>query len=491
MEKSLPKKILKLDSLTIAISIVVILIILFFISDFVQIFLHSLINIFAGGRTSYKALLFLIYFLFLIVALKLTITKKKVSLKLSLKWWMISIFAIAYFVNLFSIYFFYQTYHLQISDSIVIFNELEISSTSLLHNHILKGVTGLLFQLFNVRGIENIDGGMVFLSFTSHVILLIGLILLIILLVSTVLFYLRFIRTLEFSKSKLIYTLIYTILSFSLIKNFIDGGPLNYEMIVSFAFLPMLVFNSSRLSKYFSVVIVVLYLLANLLFFRLHLFSSYVTSEQGLFTNVWVTSSYTFLLIALFYHVSIRKWDRKGIMLTILALCLCFYPIFMDLSILAYRAKTIDNQNHAILGTYETILNKDYQYLSSLDKLHFYEISPSNPITAGEVINTFHLLDNLYPLSFPWQNCLPSGLWDQYSFELISEDSLETPNIHSEIVNFDEFKKIEEGKWNKYQVKLSIKPCYPRLMNIIDESVQKTGIHQFMIVNIVKGVRRI
>ncbi|OGB78479.1 hypothetical protein A2296_05105 [candidate division CPR3 bacterium RIFOXYB2_FULL_35_8] len=485
------KRPLHLDS-SITLTIFLILIICaFFLFDYVQITIHAFVNIFAGGRSNLKAILFLIYFLCLLLISQFIYFKKiKVTKKINGLWIWIGVI-VAYLFNALVFFIFYIKNNFQFSDSIVLFNESEISSTSLLHNHILKGVTGLVLKFFHVSNLENYDGGIVFLDFISPIYFYLGFAILLLLLILVLIYFIQEVAVYKDQNKKYIYMFAYAIITFSLIKNLIDGGLFNYEAIVSFGFWTLLIFKSNRLSKYFSGILFFSYLLGNIVFYKLNLFNSYEVQEQGLFLNIWNTIAYIFLLLILFYDQKYKIIDRRGFLLKILTCLLLFYPVYLDLSIIAYRLKVIDSNNHAILGVYEEIFEENYLYLDSAGDLNFYEVSPSAALNVDSIIKKFNLLDNFYPLSFPWQNCLPSGLWDQYSFELISKNYVSVNNFHSDMVTFDEIKQIEFGDHNRYFIKMSIKPCYPRSMNVIQESFQAAEVDSFIIKNITKGVRRI
>lgn len=486
------KKVLQLDAILITVVVIILLIGLFFVSDTFQIFLHAVVNLFAGGRTPFKAFFFLVYLLFLVILMTTSSYGKSKSISALFKIVIFLIFILAYLFNLYSFLLFSNQYHLRLTDSVIVFNEVELSSTSLLHNHVLKGVTGLLLKLTGIKEIENLDGGMVFIDFMPPFIFYIGIFMLIFLLLLVFWLYYQTIHHYNSIKTKLTYTLIYGILTYSLLKNFLDGGIFNYEAIVSLGFLMTILFFQKRVGSYFPVILISLYLLANLLFFHLHLFTNYATQTEGLVNNVWVTLSYSGLTVILIYYLKKGRLDRLGVLSTILVGCLLFYPIFRDLSILKYRATVIKDEQTAIVGIYTSPNDSRYRYLDAVGELYFYEISSATPVTAGEIINQFHLLDNFYPISFPWQNCLPHGLWDQYSFELISLEKFNPQNTKENIIQIDKFQELSKNKGiYEYAVSLSIKPCYPRLMNIVQEFLKKQGLRHFMVKNIEKGVRQI
>ncbi len=451
--------------------------VLFFIfikSNFLLSFFHELVNIFSGGRSHTKVFAYLLY-LFLLLIIAYFLKYKKINFSFRKKILFLFLLISAYLVNFLSYIYFFIKYNFFYQEHVLIFNLNEFSSTYLLHNHTLKSIIAWVLNFFNITYLENIDSGMAFINIIPNIFILIGSILFLMVLFFS--FY-YFFHSIQFrSKYKFIYIILYSILSFSLLKNIIDGGFFNYEAIISLAFFILLVFYKKKWAKKTTIFLLIFYLIFNIVLYFLNFFDSF-----GVFIfNIYNSFVYVILLLIFFYSLQKNKRIKTLILTIILEILLLVFSFQSFINMRGYRNLEISKEDNALVATYD-ILDKDtYDFYNSINDLNFYEIIPQEKTKVQEVLKELKLLDNFYPVSIYWETCNPMGRYNRYSFNLLVEKEIKVHNFDN-ILNFYNFKLIgmQDGMY-KYQVELNMAPCIPRSANVIEETFKSFGLKTFFI----------
>lgn len=450
--------------------------------------LHIVVNIFAGGRSLVKTWLFLVYLISLFVLIYFSKLKSNRSVNLKQKNFLLCMVIFGYFLNLagFCIYIFKN--HLKINDSILAFANGEVSSTSLLHNHILKGVFGFIFNLFGVRNLENVDAGFVFNDkIFAPIFILAGLTLIFLLFIFLYYFWLEFKN--QHGRKKIFYFIFYAVITFSLMKNIFDGGLFDREAIVSLVFFILFLFPERRRKRYIMVSVLLFYILVNLFLCFFNFFDRFHQPYQFFVSNLDSTFIYVFCLLALYLLIFRKNKFGKIEEIIIVSAGICFLSsFFVGYSIVNYRHKFIDKNNIGILAAYENIDDIDYKKFGHVGKLNFYKIDPIEQIEVGKVVDKYKILDNFYPITFPYQNCFPHGLPTVYKYDLMIWQKIDVSKWQSDFVRFDKFfLKNQNGDNHIYEINMSIEPCLPRHINIIQEVFGNLGVNNFLIVNLNEG----
>lgn len=463
--------------------VIIYLAILTFAIPFFSILVHSIVNVFAGGRSELKSLLFLLYLLTLFSLKYLPGLSYIKSFAYEKRIFISSIF-VALILNFSSFLFFISKNSFKINDWILTLNNDEVSSTSLVHNHILKGVVGSFLALFHITSSENLDAGFVYQNiFPAPVFFVIGIFICAILVLSFKVFYTQ-IR----SKTKsefIVFTVCYAVLTFSLIKNIIDGGLFNYEAIVSLAFLILLLNLNTRWAKFVTFSIIFFYAILNFAFYQFGFFENFSSQSTSLFFNLFQTITYCLGLLPFIYFLDKKTLDRKGILLSTLGIIFIVVAVASDMSIINYRQKMISRENYAVLAIYNKTSDPDYKHIGSIGRLNIYNLAPEKSLSVDSVLRKFNLKDNFYPLSFPFQSCLPRGKNEEYALDLVTDIPVDPSKLRSDFVfiNNATLEKQVNGLYF-YNVTISIKQCTPRHVNAIQEYFGMLGLNNYYILNI-------
>jgi hypothetical protein len=437
--------------------------------------LHSLVNIFAGGRSSIKVGLFLVT-VSVLFCLALMPRIKAVSKNVLTSLIIVSL-CMAFLINLSAFIFFTASQQVRLTDFLVVFNNNEISSSKLLHNHTLKGAMGLIMERFDQGAQENLDTGLAYVGIvpSSLLYITIGLLALLI-----VLFGYYFILSVprESFKKTVWYTLAYAIVAFSLVKNVIDGGLFNRETPVALAGLLIILFYPRRLTSY-----IVIGLLSGYTLLVLGLYFAGSITQGELKDIAYMGTAFALGLCVLLSGWLKEKLNRQFWLLAVLSLLFIGYSVFSNWSAVHYR-KTAIAADGAIVGLYQAPGNQNFRSIETIGKLGLYEYIPDSPTRIDTVLKDYQLLDNLHPVMVPWQTCFPRSQPEKYRFELVTGQQLPASFPFYRFIQIEHLRLTSSGNLNRYQATLSLDPCTPRPLNVIGELFHSIGVDEFVLINI-------
>lgn len=471
------KKLLTTPNLIIALVVIGVLAIY---SNFVFTIIHTIVNLFAGGRSFTKVFLFLAYLITLLLTVHLKIVSgNKWTIKA--KQILIGLIAAVFLLNIGSFLWFANNFGFSAKDQIVTVNNGELSSTKLLHNHTIKGAVGaVLYSTSSSAAQENIDTGLPYVNLIPSWVYVLTIILTLLIFAGVSDY---FMGTWQDQKRPVLYAVLYSIITFSLIKNIFDGGLLNHETIVSFAFFIYLLFHNHHKIKEWVLGILGTYIAVLILLYWYGFYYDFSEFSYG----VYITITLTLILTSLTSLLSPSKTTRQTKLLIILTILMVYYPFAGDLSILVYRQKTISSDG-ALVALYKKPMNKSYKLVEQIDGLGIYSFHTNKPIKNSVILDENNLLDNFLPVGIPWKTCLPSNKLNSYDFTLssikpLSKKSIATENDNSKVsVRINPL--VPSHGLNRYNVKLSFPQCWPREVNIIEEYFKAQGLKTFFITDL-------
>jgi hypothetical protein len=449
---------------------------------------HAFLNIFAGGRSNTKVYLFFIYFAILIL-LTFIFKNKKISKNVkdfSKYTFFVSliighILGAAVFLN------YADQYGFDANDFTLTFNNGEVSSSQLSHNHVLKGSVGMILNLFSKGSYENIDAGLPFVGLIPNYILWLGLILILIATISSLIFFTALISEKTDRTKKTVFLIGFALATFSLLKAIADGGILLANSLPILAVLLFGVCENKRQYKFLAFIIF-LYLIWTAIAWKNFFF------EENYQLTIHLISGITpFAVLMIIFLLEKYAYKRAtylfGILVIFAAMSHSMYKEISDLS--KYRNYVATN---GIVGLYEQPNEVPGELKSTLGNLNFYKIEIS--VSVDDVIKQYNLLDNIYPVAVPWKTCVPTSFGDSYTFSLnIKSNQVEDPKIIGQNMDRSKLSQFNNVKIEfleevdgiaKYDVFVNIKPCLPRHLNVMQELLKNQFAEPFFVYNIEK-----
>jgi len=186
--------------------------------------LHSLVNIFAGGLSSTKLFLFLIYLPLLVLIF--FILRKKPTKFYPWKYFGFGLIAMCLYGFILQTVYVIK-YHLPFFSFFVTAYNSAISCSSFNHTHIAKAAIGIIYSYFQAGHLTTADIGGAYLEVFPRIVFLIGSILILFLLIAAIFYFITSFRHLLSGRNlrqQIFMVTGYAIASFSLIKESIDGG---------------------------------------------------------------------------------------------------------------------------------------------------------------------------------------------------------------------------------------------------------------------------
>lgn len=477
MIKSTPKTLFLIAGAVLAISICA------FYFNLSETIIHYFINLFAGGRSTIKIFGYTAFTLTLCVMVWPPVLSKLSKIKIKTKWLLISL-ATTFLYGLVLLQIFSSRLGVKASEYIVTIHNGELSTTTLMHNHLMKGFTGLISSQLGEAVQENIDTGLAYVGLLPDWLFWLGGLLV---LISTVLILLKFTELYQHEKKwQGLFIILYSIIAFGLIKNTIDGGLFNRETPILISALLFLLWRKTEASSRFMIWVV----LPAALYFILGplLNVAGIVEIYNLPASLFAAASLTVILITLFYWLKQQKTDRLGVLLAILSLILIYAGLAESLNNYLGQKQNISSDG-AYVAAYQDINEPGWIKLESINNLRTYNFVPSEPTTSQDLIEKYKLLDNLGPIRLPWAACMPTAA-GVAEFTLASPTPLTVNSIHSEFVNFVKIEPLPNStpSLHYYQATVMVSHCAPRPLNIIQELLEQQGLDTFYLFGLRESV---
>lgn len=427
--------------------------------------LHSFVNIFAGGRSEIKTILFFLYLFFLSA---IFILFKDFKFK-KLRWFWFGFTVLCMYIYGLILHVFYIiNNNLRITDFVITGNNGEISSSVIYHTHIAKAFIGQIFSIFGKNQFQTTDAGNAYIGIFPSFIFLIGSIILILLILQAVYYFSTSFRELLINKNKRqkIFLIIgYVLISFSLIKTSIDGGILSPSFILGAIFIILFIFREKgKLFKnyyVFSIPISVLFLFFGLFFYPLFYNKIYL----------WIsTFTALFILYNFFFYLSEKTINAKIIIsFSILFIFGWWQGSFQDRDIYIY-SKTLIKEGQKV-----------YFYDSLKKEMSIINSKKTEPISefSGELGKNITYL----PIAVPGVNCTEKSKLIDISFLLISREVPKFTNYSDFVQIKNETSEFKNSKWQT-SINFLMNNCTPEILSVIDGELVSNNINNYLIVNL-------
>jgi hypothetical protein len=378
---------------------------------------------------------------------------------------------------------------LKVRDYVLTFNNNELSSTMLLHNHLMKGVNALFMGWFGAARQENADAGLAFIGLLPSAWYWVGMILFV---VSAVFVILKFIEIYELqTKWRSLYILVYSMISFSMLKNMLDGGIMNTEAPIAIsAFILILLLgrnqkSEKKISYFWSLTPLVSFLIAIFILKQNHLISIayfYTTVYAG---ALFITIAATFI----YWQFVSKRFSWIGLGMIVVMLVLVYSPLSGAAGTYINSRRVIGSDGGFVAlyqqPHYGNGTERDWKNLEKIKDIDIYEVHPEQPTKINELLLSNRLLANLLPINLPGITCNTSNGHSKIDFTLVTQKELPDGQTQHRFANLSEVELISSKKGlYKYRASVLLDACAPRPLNLVQEVIRERGLESFFVVNI-------
>ncbi len=461
--------------------------VLFAYTELGNVMIHGVVNIFAGGRSTVKVVLFLIYVLVLGLVSLPYIAKQLQKYKIRAEWLLTS-FITAFAYNLILLIAYFRKIGVSISDFVITFNNGEISSTALLHSHILKGFNGLLLKFFGYQVQENIDTGWAFIGLIPNFWFWLGGILGLACLILSII---KFSELFHEQKNRpWVFFVLYAVTTFTLLKNLIDGGVFNREAPIALSALMFILLSSKFITKKIpkneklalSLLPIIIYAALTAV---IYFYFSQMSNDHVL--NLYMSATLIVILLTLIYWYKSGDNKRLGVLLIILSITFAYVPLAQNFNGYLNSLQKLPSDG-AFVGLYNLPAKTPHikwDKIESINNLSIYNAYPDGQVPLKKLISDNALLSNLGPVNVPWVNCFPTYPDETISFDLITPTELPLTLTPNRMATIKQLNLIGQNSGlYRYQIKFAIKRCTPRVINVVEEYFKLQGQKTFFVINL-------
>jgi len=426
-------------------------------------FFHSLVDIFVQGYSPIRVYVVVgvVGILFLLSLAKRSFNgdKEEGLLMGALS----SVFLIGF---LYEIYISF-VYKIGIFKAVLFLNGNEMTSSSIFHNHVLKGVMGYMTSFLS-PGFESLDPGIGVLPFISPwVLLLVGVIFVYCLfLIGKI--SIRLLGGITHGKNSFIFA--YGLILSTVIIRLFDGGIWSMNSVLFLGLLYLVINKKERF------IINSIYLL--LLQFVVYLFS-YLTKDSFDLTIAILYSVCSWSLVTILMSRYL-KLERVKVVYVLFVLLVSIIPIFK----INFFQENNDNGifNKVYFSTYETIENERYTLIDSIGGLNIYKYEDSVDRKLKDLILFDKKIQIFNYIGIPDKTCSEKSVDRVISLNVLSkEEIVDTfwPNSHVGIEVYKHSQLIND--MYLYNVKIRIPACIPRGWSVIQEVLKSAGSQKTLI----------
>jgi hypothetical protein len=435
--------------------------------------LHVATNLFAGGRSTTKTVGFFLFLAIILCVNQLKLQPRALQTK-KIRQVLVSSVVFLFLLGVLGQLYITQKSSGNVFADHIFFSQQEISSSNLTHIHVLKGVVGTLLAPTHFAWQENVDIGLPFLPLLPKYFFVICLLGILFVCIITVL--LNPNNMAHQAKRPWLYILCWTLASFSMLKNIVDGGFFNSETLVMFTFWLILLFGKEKKAGTHIALCTFISLCMSLFFY----WANPQPQHEVLLHALLQTTSLGLLSLCALHWI----YDLQTFRLRVLVLvftCIALVPSFWrDAAIINYARTTITSEDVVHISSFSNITSATKH--ASIGMLSFYTFNPTTPTRLNNLLQEHRLLANFYPALVEWQHCFPAGRPHLYSFTLSSNQPLPSQWKNGKIVLTS--KLVSAFKQKKiYAASVHVPQCYPRPLNIIHQALRQNGQEVFSITN--------
>lgn len=419
---------------------------------------HSFVNLFAGGRSDSKTILFFVYLLLLSLFL---FYKKPLFTKIKPQWGVFSL-GLFYLYGLVSHFFLSRLYSISPTAFSITGNNGELSSTTLTHIHEAKGALGYLLSKVGFTHFERLDAGGAFLGLFPLWWLFVGAALLITTLCFSFIGFKKLSHIYE-QKSiryKLLFLFGYAIVSFSLVKTALDGGILTPSILS--IILAIVLFFRFHKQKDTRALLLCYFGLSLLVSFSVLYFSDWAG-------GLALMQASAVLMLLVFLILFLYKAPKK----------IYLFSALLLFSLSWWLASVRDREIYHYGATNISIGDRYFSYNTHLHKLE--DTTANSETTISALAKAAHKNLSYGPVAVPGKTCAEGGLLTVGKATFLTKEAFVPEKNDS--IRFVVKERTETALGWENQVSIVMPACLPEPLTVIDDILRKQNVNFYVMVN--------
>ena len=364
----------------------------------------------------------------------------------------------------------------------------------------MKGSIAALYTYFSSGVIEGVDIGTAYVGLYSNIIYLFSLFLLLVSIVSSLFFFKNQIQKKEYKTNIIIYSLIYSIFTFSILKNTIDGGILNTEAIPFIFGLYLLVSNSYlKINKNIFIGVTGFTLI---IIFLQNVLVTLNIAVLSVISIPHLTGVLSLMILLLYIHFLRSSQEKRSYiksnyffaLILIISVCGFYYSTKDSLDTISYKNTELSAGDQVFVFSRKDIAEPGLLESYRIGDMRFYKGRIESNASVGSLVKKTAAPLNFEPVSVVGQACQIYGRPKKLYFNLVDlSDTTNKLNIQTFKEDNNEFFTIDSidiisnntnQMHNEYSVSASVHPCVGREVEIIQQMFVTHGLKSFVIFNI-------
>ncbi len=416
--------------------------------------LHSFVNLFAGGRSSVKGILFV----FFVAALFFIVTYLKNIKPIGVRWFVL-LLSCLYGFGLGMHIFLLKAYNISIGTFIITANNNEISSSIINHIHEAKVFIGGMLQWIKGGSFATFDAGSAYFGlFPQYLVVIGGLLLVGVVVTGTFLINRYYGESSPAILGRRLFVLWYGIVVFSLIKGAIDGGILSLlvpTVVLAIAFFLYLKkgANHKLLS---SVVVAILFgCVASLVF------------PTASWVIVFTQCMATFCLLGfLALFITKTKPRMYGMYFIVLFLMSWWLASVRDRALHTYGSIEIERgQEYFIFNRAVGLVEKQ---------------SAEKTITVKALAKQYNENISYGPVTVPGTTCFTKGEYNKNKSTILTKQQFNS--LYTQDISVVKTREFFDGVWWRSNIDIGTPPCLPEPLSVFDREMRKHGFDFYVMV---------
>lgn len=421
--------------------------------------LHSFVNLFAGGRSASKTILFVLFVLTLFGTLLFPL--RKTTFHFSWKWFFIPLAGIFLLGGILHGWYVHSL-GLPYNAFVITFSNDALSSSTLSHIHLAKSFVGELLYLLSLPVI-NTDAGLAYLMIVPSWVRVVGGMLLLWVLFQSIYQFVVSVRpSFEgYTRRQIItHTIGYAIAIFSLVKSSIDGGLFvpSVALAVAVVVLYRMRLRSGHVTRWYPSILALI-----LVVFGLGLLLNMQGGGTG---NLYIGIAALVSVYLLLFVLGERSVDRR--------MCVAAAVLFVA----AWWVVSGSDRDAVSYANTKLLSGDIYYRYDKIKKGVVLERSMSDT-TLASVAHGVNL--SYHPIQVPWKTCLPEAVPMIVTGTLITDQVVAATSIEESGYRIELQESVHHGSVWHTPIEIVLDPCLPQAINVVGDAIRALGLKYFVL----------